>query len=185
MMYKKYPNGGSVSLWCDGRSTVAPKRSRELDVQSGSTYRQGKEEEADKTFTELRDKHGNKYDSPRLRLWARMISTGLHSDFDNPPEIPAFQGSTPKRARRESLSDVISGAAVAFADTLKGRKEKDTDQSPASVLASGISPGRSVELRMKNYEQLRYLQQLYDDAILSTEEYHEQKQLIIGSIRKL
>ena len=38
---------------------------------------------------------------------------------------------------------------------------------------------------MKNYEQLRYLQQLYDDGILSTEEYREQKELIIGSIRKL
>ncbi len=99
-----------------------------------------------------------------------MLSTGLHNDFDDPPEIPAFQGSTPKRARRESLSDAISGAAVAFTDSLKSRNE---NQSPAStsVLASGISPGRSVELRMKNYEQLRYLQQLYDDGILSTEEY--------------
>ncbi len=180
-MYKKYPTGGTVSLWCDGRSTVTSKRSRELDSQSG---RQGKEEEVEKTFIELREKHGNKYDSPRLRLWARMISTGLHNDFDEPPEIPVFQGSTPKRARRESLSDAISGAAVAFADSLKGRNE---NQSPAStsVLASGISPGRSVELRMKNYEQLRYLQQLYDDGILSTEEYREQNELIIGSIRKL
>ncbi len=39
------------------------------------------------------------------------LSTG---DFDDPP---AFQGNTPKRARRESLSE------AAFADTLKGRNE--------------------------------------------------------------
>jgi hypothetical protein len=42
-----------------------------------------------------------------------------------------------------------------------------------------------VELRIKNYEQLRYLQQLYNDGILTAEEYHEHKQLIITSIRKL
>ena len=102
----------------------------------------------EKPYMELREKHGNKYDTPRLRLWARMISTGLHSDYDTSPEIPAFLGSTPKRARRESLSDAISGAAVAFAGALKGR-EKDQEQ-PTSVVPSGTS-GRSVEL---NYEQL-------------------------------
>ena len=112
-----------------------------------------------------------------------MISTGLHSDYDTPPEIPAFLGSTPKRACKESLSDVISGAAVAFANAMKG-KEKDQER-PIPVVSSGVSPGRSVELRMKNYEQLRYLQELYDDGILTAEEYQEQKQLIITSIRKL
>ena len=110
-----------------------------------------------------------------------MITTGLHSDYDTPPEIPAFLGSTPKRARRESLSEAMSGAAVVFADALKG-KEKD-EKHQGSVVKSGISPGRSVELRMKNYEQ--YLQQLYDDGILTREEYQEQKQLIITSILKL
>ena len=39
-MYKKYPNGGSVSLWCDGRATeVASKRKRDLDSQAGCSYR--------------------------------------------------------------------------------------------------------------------------------------------------
>ena len=84
---------------------------------------------------------------------------------------------------RESFSDAISGAAVTFASALKGR-EKGQEQ-PTSVVRSGTSPGRSVELRMKNYEQLRYLQQLYDDGILTGEEYQEQKQLIITSICKL
>ena len=113
-----------------------------------------------------------------------MISAGLHSDFDNPPEIPAFLGSTPKRARRESLSEAISGAAVAFADVLKGKKDPEQPTSN-TVVPSGISPGRSVELRMKNYEQLRYLQKLFDVGILTGEEYAEQKQLIISSIRRL
>ena len=43
--------------------------------------------------------------------------------------------------------------------------------------ASGacVSPGKAVELRMKNFEQLRYLQQLFEDGILSDTEYTEQK----------
>ena len=183
-LYEKYPNGGNVSLWCDGKSTdTVSKRKKDSESQPGTSYRQGKEEQVETTYAELHEKHGSKYDPPRLRLWARMITTGLHSDYDTPPEIPAFLGSTPKRARRESLSEAMSGAAVAFADALKG-KEKD-EKRQGSVVTSGISPGRSVELRMKNYEQLRYLQQLYDDGILTREEYQEQKQLIITSIRKL
>ena len=52
-------------------------------------------------------------------LWARVITTGLHSDYDTSPELPALLGSTAKCARRESLSDAMSGAAVAFADDFK------------------------------------------------------------------
>ena len=38
---------------------------------------------------------------------------------------------------------------------------------------------------MKNYEQLRYLQQLFDDGIFTQEEYEEQKRGILCSLRKL
>ncbi len=186
-MYKKYPKGGNVSLWCDGRSAEkcdsahAQKRKRDVDSSSSGTSRQEKEEEVESAYKELLEKHGSKYDTPRLRLWSRMITAGLHGDYDNPPNIPAFSGSTPKRPRRDSLSDAISGAAVAFAEAVKGKdKEK-----PATALPSGVSPGKSVELRMKNFEQLRYLQQLYDDGILTEDEYREQKRNIISSLRRL
>ena len=54
--------------------------------------------------------------------------------------------------------------------------------SPGNV---GVSPGRSIELRMKNFEQLRYLHQLMDDGILTTTEFIEQKEKILSSLRKL
>ncbi len=38
---------------------------------------------------------------------------------------------------------------------------------------------------MKNFEQLRYLQQLYDDGILSQAEYTEQKRSILCALRML
>ena len=49
----------------------------------------------------------------------------------------------------------------------------------------GISPGKAVDLRMKNIQQLRYLQQLHDDNILSDAEFLEQKAMILDSLRKL
>ena len=93
-MYSKYPSGGSLSLWCDGKSDV--KRKREVD--STTAYRHQKEEEADAVYKELQEKHSTKYDSPRLRLWARMISNGLHEDYSEPPGIPAFSGNAKKRS---------------------------------------------------------------------------------------
>ena len=110
-----------------------------------------------------------------------MISSGLHDDYDKPPDIPAFTGGTPKRPRRDMM-DAISGAAIAFADAISKKQEVPATVSPVS---SGISPSKSVELRMKNYEQLRYLQSLYEDGILNKDEYDEQKKNTLTSIGKL
>ena len=48
----------------------------------------------------------------------------------------------------------------------------------------GLSPGRMIELRMKNYEQLRYVQKLYEDNIITEAEFIEQKALILKTIRE-
>ena len=100
-MYKKHSKGGNISLWCDGRpsadveGTWAQKRKQYSDLSSTGTSRQEKEE-VDSVYKELHDRHRNKYDTPRLRLWSRMITSGLHDDYDKPPDIPAFTGGTPK-----------------------------------------------------------------------------------------
>ena len=46
-----------------------------------------------------------------------------------------------------------------------------------------VFPGKAVDLRMKNYEQLWYLQQLYEDGILDQKEYMEQKQDILKLLK--
>ena len=180
-MYSKHPSGGSISLWCDGNYTEVNHKKRRAEVPDQSTHCQLKEEETDSVFKELREKHTANYGTPRLRLWARMISTGLHDDYDNPPNIPAFSGIKNKRARKDSVSDTVSGAAIAIVEALQGKK---TDKGASSALC-GSSPGRLVDIRMKNYEQLCYLQSLFDDGILTEEEYAEQKKSILSSLRKL
>lgn len=190
-MYVKYPKG-EITLWCDGRSddggvdqaSCRKKRKKEGD---GSTKRQDKEDEVDDVFLQLKEKHGQKFDTPRLRLWARTICGNLHDDMDNPPDLPAFRGNnqTPKKPHRESLSDALTGAAVAFAHAFKSQNATEAPHLPDSVTTVGVSPGKAVELRMKNFEQLRYLQQLYEDNILTTKEFEEQKEKILSSLRKL
>jgi len=98
LMYKKIPKGGTINLWCDGSHSnrVSKKRKRGDAAEEPSYHRQEKEEESEAIFKELKEKHSSKYDMPRLRLWSRMILAGIHDNYDEPPNIPAF--SSTKRA---------------------------------------------------------------------------------------
>ena len=62
---------------------------------------------------------------------------------------------------------------------------QQTEQSQQVSPSVVMSPGKSVELRMKNLQQLRFLQQLFEDNILSEMEFIEQKKSILDSLRKL
>lgn len=136
-------------------------------------------------FHELKEKHGTKYDTPRLRLWARMVASNLHENLDTPPALPAFT-STPSRSRSPSISTVITEAATAVAKAFGETKKQEKEDTSTSCSGSiGISPGKAVDLRMKNYQQLRYIQQLFDDGILTQAEYVEQKQDILTSLKRL
>lgn len=116
-------------LWCDGRpsdtsdGSAAQKRKRDCGSSTTGTSRQDKDE-VDSVYKELHaEKHGSKYDCPRLRLWSRILTSGLHEDCEN-PDIPAFLGTTPKRPREESVSDVITVATAAFAEAICGKNKK-------------------------------------------------------------
>ena len=79
-----------------------------------------KKKEVDKVYIDLKEKHGSKYATPLLRLWARMVNTKLHDDLDSPPNIPAFMGTPAKHTRQQdSLSDVVKEAAAAVAKAFK------------------------------------------------------------------
>lgn len=198
-MYQKYPQGGAINLWCDARSDDAEvenvrKRKRESEVNRKQSIEEN-EKEVEGVYKKLLDKHGSKWDTPRLRLWARCICSDQHKDYEEPPALPAFKDSEPKK-RKESLTDALAGAAVAFATAVSGGKDqshstqaqRDHDtNSPftSSGPVPAVSPGKAVELRMKNYQQLRFLQQLFEDGILDEKEFTEQKGNILEFLRKI
>ena len=194
VMYECNKEGGEISLWCDGRKPTSadgddeqPATNSRKRKQASASTRHDKEDRVDNIFMDLKEQHGERYDNPKLRLWARMIASGLHESTEEPPGVPAFQNGEPKRRKRESISDVLTGAVEAIAKCV----EKKTPGTPASDVPShsttqvGVSPGKAADLRMKNLQQLRYLQTLYEDNILSDQELAEQKRIVLDALRKL
>ena len=106
-MYQKYPHGGSVTLWCDARCQEddvdnARKRKRDTDTSRKQNIDEN-EQHVDHAYKKLLDKHSSKWYVPRLRLWARCICSQQHSSYNDPPDLPAFKESEPKK-RKESLT---------------------------------------------------------------------------------
>ena len=130
-MYSKYPKG-EITLWCEGRgeeSGRAPKRKRE---EHTATEYSEREAEVDGIHKDLKEKHEDRYGMSKLRLWARMIASNLHESLEDPPNIPAFRADNVKRAKQQP--------------------PEGNNTSP-----SVIPQEKLVNIRMKNYEQLRYL----------------------------
>ena len=49
------------------------------------------ESEVDDIVSDLRKRYGSTYSLPKLRLWARVITTGNWNDRDKHPPLPAFE----------------------------------------------------------------------------------------------
>jgi hypothetical protein len=194
-MYLKFTSGWEIFLWCNGRDdeseNVPASLKRKNDCPT-TTKRQAREDELDSIFKQLKEKHEDKYTIPQLRLWARMISCGTHDDIDEPPRVPMIVGAPlPKRQKQESLTTALVGAATAFANAISPKvncpsSPSSTPTTPTrSTSRTGLSPGRAADVRMKNLEQLRYMQKLTEDGIFSVEEFMEQKHHIMEALRKL
>ena len=89
-----------------------------------------------------------------------MIQSGNYDDYDDPPRVPQITGIVSNR--KESLTEAITGAAVAVAKVF-APVPKTLEHVP-SASNNGTSPRKSTELRFKNLEQLHLLQQLKVDA---------------------
>ena len=93
-LYELHPKGGEVLLWCDGASEGTTEgrslTKRNKEAESAVLKRSQQETEVESVYKELKERHQDSWDTPRLKLWARCIVSGIHDDYDNPPESPAF-----------------------------------------------------------------------------------------------
>lgn len=178
VLNEKVPNG-NVTMWCDAQSSE-DSRERSPTRNKKCSRREEKENEIDEVFQDLKSNHGDEYSGPQLRLWARMISNGLHEDRDIPPRVPMITG-TPKRPKQESFTEALTGAATAFAKVFASPGR--SNQSPKASV--GMSPSKVADVRMKHLEQLRYIQNLMEDQVLSENEFIEQKEIILSTLRKM
>ena len=109
----------------------------------------------------------------------------------NLQDIPAFHRPLKRPRKDNNLSDALCGA-LSPGPSSAGSSSSGSSGSLSSSGSSGshmmpfsVSPTRAVNLRMKSYEQLRYLKQLFDDGIIGDKEYKEQKEHVMTTLRKL
>ena len=107
-MYQQYPRGGSVILWCNARCQEddVELNSRKRKKDSDTSRKQNIDEnewDIDQAFKELLDKHSSKWDTPRLRLRVRCIYSQQHSSYNDPPDLPTFKESEPKKRKESPL----------------------------------------------------------------------------------
>ena len=100
-----------------------------------------------------------------------------------------------------SLAEAISGAVKTFSDAVKSpstnslviennnnnstSSSSTTTAFPKTADSVGISPSKITDLRMKKLQELRELQGLLEQNVLTQQEFIEQKQLVLDSLRKL
>ena len=94
VMYKSLEKNDEIVLWCESNSHVQKRKKQE---DAPASKRQAKEDEINSVYDSLKKKHEEKYEIPKLRLWARMITSGLHDSTDEPPDIPAFRSGELKK----------------------------------------------------------------------------------------
>lgn len=86
-MYKRYPSG-ELTLWCNARNeeTVGRKRKRDRDEAGLPGRYQKREDEVDDIIIQTVERKAprDSYDVTKLRLWARMMASNLHSSLDEP-----------------------------------------------------------------------------------------------------
>lgn len=191
-----------IMLWCDGRSDTieTPKSKRQKTGDVFLSKREEKEKQVEQLAEELKELNESKLDLTEVqyRLWARMISTGIHSSKDTPPQIPMITGVTPKRKKkldeeRRTLQDSIVSTAAAVMKAVSSGGSTSIQQSTQdpstpnkkSKSQLGMSPGKVAEIRGKSFGQLSALKQLYDDNVLTQEEFEEQKDVILSDLKRL
>ena len=74
-MYEKCKENSDIPLWCDATDIGPPKKlgKRKRDDSTGD--KENEEDTVDDIYEDLREKHGDAYSMPQLRLWAKMMNT--------------------------------------------------------------------------------------------------------------
>ena len=187
MLVLRVNNGFRSGVMESNHQRVKRKKKKKNSRKQRKTKADDREEELESIFQQLKEKHESKYSGPQLRLWARMTVAKTHDDMDEPPKVPMITEAVQKSQPKDSLTDVFVSAATVFA--------KVFSLSQMSAVATGVPPtpphppppppGKKVDLRMKNLEQLRQLQKLLEDGILSQEEFESQKKIVVLSLNNL
>ena len=174
----------NIPLWCDGKESATDsqddderpqkkkqKKSKDRDTHTKTVNEQ--EEELERVFQKLRDKHGSTSCGQEL----------LYPECTIMMIDPLMHLCLVQKQPTEFIVDAFTGAATVIAKAIVNPKAlQDVTATEQTVR---FSPGKKVDIRMKNLEQLRVLQCLMEDGILSQDESTEKKRIVLKSLNNL
>ena len=132
---------------------------------------------------QLQQKHEDKYSRFQVKIWAEALASGQYSDLDTPPGYAMFGREKDKKHCKDGNVDVVMSGMMNMMNTLcQALTPKVTQPERRPV---GLSPMKKAELRSTYLKQLSELRQLRDNGILTGDEYEEQQEDLIESMRSL
>ena len=121
---------------------------------------------------------------PKLHLWAKYIQSGRYDDYDTPPNIPFITGApTPLGSKKPNVATALAGAATAIVKALSGSPKKNISERVDE--GAKMSPLKMATLRRNCLDDLKKLKELFEDNVLSEEEFTEEKKHILASLQGL
>ena len=99
-VWDQIKNGKNITLWCDGlKTTLSTSRKRQLDEdsddetsESGGGKSSKRRKKKNKWRRLLKEKNaGSVYTPMQYRIWGEMIAGGVHSSYEEHPNISMFQ----------------------------------------------------------------------------------------------
>ena len=114
--------------------------------------------EVETIMSELKQKHGQQYDTGRYACWAHTIHSGKHSSYDEPPDLPYFT-----RCKKKSNSQ---------------------SREDGSSTSSG-TPTKRLCLRTTCIDQLSKCHDLLQSGAISQVQYDEMKDVILKDMKSL
>ena len=198
-MWKVAQKGEGVTLWSMGiaaeANIPADGQKRPLD-KNGSRGEEpvSKRAKAQSVLEEnkglladyehqLQQKHEDKYSRFQIKIWAEALASGQYSDLDTPPGYAMFGREKDKKTSKDGNVEVVMSGMMNMMNTLcQALTPKVTPPERRPV---GLSPMKKAELRSTYLKQLSELRQLCDNGILTEDEYEEQREDLIDSMRNL
>ena len=106
--------------------------------------------------------------------------------WDSLDKAPPYHMFGEKRHRGHSASGELNEALTSLAKSIVGYLSPQANTSCVSSSSSTtLSPAKAAQLRSKYMEQLSHLVKLQEIGALKNEEYKDQQQVIVESMRKL
>ena len=69
-----------------------------------------------------------------------MVATGIHDDLEEPPQVPMITGITPKRAKKDTLSDALTPLVNVFTGNQASSTPEKCAVASQQSSQCGISP---------------------------------------------